>query len=788
MRSTTAAELAVLAATTRQEIHRVKMTNGSGTMIDLTSWVEKVSWDEDVDQPVAGCTIEFRRDSFTTQSLSPFRTDSTLNRLDDGVTYAPLLQLNRAVTIEVATTALGIFPQAGDMKLLFQGAVSDFDVAKSPVTVTCRDLGGKLVDRWVESEQNFGSGPGVALETVIQQELDAVLGAGAVTLYTPVSPAYAISPAFQQQKQKLADAILALQQLRGWDARYRWDDGTSAFRYTLLDPNRTKVIPDYTFGPSAYFDVSRLELALADIRNAIKLSYPTGGGNRATLTVTDGPSITEFDRQFLYLQEGDASPIKTSGEATTLLNAALADLKDPKAEQEIEVPFFWPVQLGDLYRFQANGVHYNSDQDWAIVSYRHELSRGKHRTFLTVRGSPCGGYLTWLKRARGQFAGSLPPVRPPVASIVPLNVETDSAFWSLRFSATAGSGGGGTILSWSIFVKKDFATESTLASGDGSTLPHDENITRDPRSTKAIRFVVTDTATGLSATNTFTVPSARPEVNNTGNILRARPLDDALFALRATETDGSTKSSSAYNPQGSIAPIPSGLSILSYNSGGPASGKMWVAFSWSAFTLNRSDGTSISVPASSSLAAPPSPTLSQVAGGALGARTLFARIGYVKNNMIVRVGPEASLAVSAGNLLRVADPGAVSGYDTWVALVGSSSNGEFIQAGTNFGNNFTEPTVGFNSTTTTPYDNTFMPNGVTAFALLSNPSSYYFYPWYDIALAFVVFGAPQAARSDTSAAAQNADTRVGLTLGGSSVPMPTAGLTGSGSLVTGKYV
>lgn len=87
MRTVTAGELAVLAGLTRTVTWRVKVANGSGTMVDLSSWTEQVSIDQDIDQPVAGATVEFTRANGVLQTLSPLRTDSTLNRLDDGVTF-----------------------------------------------------------------------------------------------------------------------------------------------------------------------------------------------------------------------------------------------------------------------------------------------------------------------------------------------------------------------------------------------------------------------------------------------------------------------------------------------------------------------------------------------------------------------------------------------------------------------------------------------------------------------------------------------------------------------------
>src|SRR5206468_2125903 len=124
------------------------------------------------------------------QTLSPLRTDSTLNRLDDGITYGPQIDLVRAITIETATTPIGVLPGASNFKLKFKGTTGTVNFGSSPVVVECRDEGGLLVDRWVETKKQYGSLAGVPIETVMQQILDDNLGAGVVSLYTPVSPSY----------------------------------------------------------------------------------------------------------------------------------------------------------------------------------------------------------------------------------------------------------------------------------------------------------------------------------------------------------------------------------------------------------------------------------------------------------------------------------------------------------------------------------------------------------------------------------------------------------------------
>lgn len=636
-RTQTFAEAALLAGNAYQVGRRVKVANGSGTMIDLSSWVEEVDIDIDIDQPVKGATIQFRRDAGTTQSLSPLRSDSTLNRLDDGTTYSPLLDVSRTVTIEIpthlpgmipglhtnsllwsrdltnatawgtsgtgsaaqnavgvdgsansATTltdsgagdfysksqakaiandgathclavwikkdttqtrfpqvklvlaggttvqravsvntqtgALGlnnsagvgtfrivdgatlgdvyagwwileitctnnssgntsasaqIYPAAGtvlgvdsaaatgstvfgqvqlelnasafalpiftttaaasvdDYKMLFKGEIDVVNFEKSPVSIDCRDQGCVLVDRWIESEADYGSVAGVPVENVMQQVLDATFGASFIPLFTPVSPSFNISPPYTQQKQSQMDAQLALAQLPGFDCRYKWDEGTAQERFTLYQPPRGKVIPDFTYSNSRYFEVPTFKIDRDKIRNVIYVFYFDAALNKRTFVVaSDAVSIAKYKRRPFFVVEGDTSPIKTAAAANAMAAAMLSDLKDPKAEKEIEMPFYWPGELHDLIRFSPT-IRSDSNQDLAVVSIRHKIGRKKARTNVRLRGSPCGAYLSWLGR-NGISGKTRPGEVPPTALI---SIEAASRRQStVRFNVAGGTG------------------------------------------------------------------------------------------------------------------------------------------------------------------------------------------------------------------------------------------------------------------------------------------------------------------------------------------------------------
>jgi len=248
------------------------------------------------------------------------------------------------------------------------------------------------------------------------------------------------------------------------------------------------------------------------------------------------------------------------------------------------------------------------------------------------------------------------------------------------------------------------------------------------------------------------------------------------------------------------------------------SGHMWCSIiSGGAGTAYRPDGSTLALPFSNNVGAYPSvkPTLAQVAGGALGARTRYVRIAYVKSGFLymgatnttpVPPGDESSLAISANNLLKVTSPAAVAGFDGWVPLVGSATNSEFTQpqgasGGPNtpvaFGTDWTEPTAGATVAGTTPWEihwgsgNSFQ-GAATAVELLA-ATKYFFYPYYDLATGLTLLACPTGvvptALDGPSAQLQCADGHLPITnLGSMTATVANAGSTASGVQGSGQLL
>jgi hypothetical protein len=96
---------------------------------------------------------------------------------------------------------------------------------------------------------------------------------------------------------------------------------------------------------------------------------------------------------------------------------------------------------------------------------------------------------------------------------------------------------------------------------------------------------------------------------------------------------------------------------------------------------------------------PPPPTIVQIAGGSLSARTYSGRLAYVRDGSVYGFGPELPFDLDANKLIRVQSPPTMSGYDGWVPVLSSSPGLEVFQPGqpatpVAFGTTWTEPSGG----------------------------------------------------------------------------------------------
>lgn len=350
-----------------------------------------------IDQPCGTATLTFDRGRGV-DSLSPFIDASTFNHLAETPTMHP----GSFVVVFTSINAQGL-PSINGWNPIFQGRIDAVNVAPGgeKVTIQCRDLAGRALNRWVEPGANNGTwyDAGMTLEALIEQVLSDN-GFGAGSFQVDGSTGFTTS-GYWQSPMPVLEAVRTLAQTIGWDIRC-FPGQVSSGTLTLYDPDRTRTTPHAVLSPSEYLDVTNLSLNDSDVRNVIDLIYYNAGTRTvrstediAALSADLAASTTKYGRRFMRLVEGKTSQIDTEAEADRMLTAAFYDLSDPVADQQITLRHWWPVELNDLHQYVANGIHYDQDQTLAVVGYTHQLNPKQPRTIITARGRPMAASREW---------------------------------------------------------------------------------------------------------------------------------------------------------------------------------------------------------------------------------------------------------------------------------------------------------------------------------------------------------------------------------------------------------
>jgi hypothetical protein len=386
---------------------------GAGSWVDLTNlqsrnWVKEITIEDSVDAPTANAIVVLEKKQYY-YNLAPLMAASALN--SGGV----LVTLFRKIRISVAVVPVGLTAAAADYVYVFKGRINAVDWAGTDIKIECRDHGGELMDCFIESNSlTYGSSAGVLAETVMQQILTAQTAnlPAAVTLYsitgtggTPFQGADSAGWAIKTYKQDMMPTMAALQVLAqqiGWILKYRYNTSVSDYVLTWYDPVRTNTTSLRTFTASQYYALTECSVHLGEIRNFVRVFYKDTSGNTQSVTSSDATSITNYGRKYMQIAEEATSQINTSTEAQKMSDGCLSDLALPTMNHTVDMPFFWPVEPGDIYTFSANNIDYDSDQKLAVFGFRHIISNSKATTSMTLRGKPSGGLNTWFDREAQQ--------------------------------------------------------------------------------------------------------------------------------------------------------------------------------------------------------------------------------------------------------------------------------------------------------------------------------------------------------------------------------------------------
>jgi hypothetical protein len=407
---------------------KVETTDSDGAWRDVSTlggadYLISATWTEDIDQPVAQGTVTLMRGAGTT-SLSPLMSSSTINR-DASSAYAPFLDAGRRIRLSTATVAPGTTPLAGDFVEVMQGKIDTISWGTDQLEIAWRDLGGVLQDTIIEEERVYGGN--LLVEAVMQEIITDNYLTSAITLVVepPEGPGWVIGQ-YKQERVSILEAIRALALQIGYDVRYKYDSSGN-YNLTFYLPDRNTTTALTTIGPGEYESITDLNISDADVRNVCRVKFLSAvtGLMDSAIAEQEG-SIAEFGRRYMEIGEGSSSNIDTMEEAGAMATAAVADLALPKATQVVDMLYWWPVQLGDLYTWTANGVHYDQDQTLAVTGFTHTIGAdGTASTEMRVRGTVAGAYRQWLLTRNGDFTGEI--THGPAPLIGPIGGEA-SAF------------------------------------------------------------------------------------------------------------------------------------------------------------------------------------------------------------------------------------------------------------------------------------------------------------------------------------------------------------------------
>lgn len=435
MRTLTAAQAAVIMARRGWGgWARVKVQDGGGTYRDLTSllgqhFLQGVTLDAQTDAPVDACTVYVRRE-VNGYKLAPLVTDSPVNLLTGS--YSPLLKEGRTFVVETAVLPDGSTPVNADYIEVFRGRIDRVDAGGDELTFEGRDLSGKLMDTFIEVERSHST---QSLESHITKILTDNSMVAEFPLYTVGMPAVNFS-AYVQDTKPVYEAIQALARQIGWEVRWKWDNGTSAFRLTLWTPDRSASSPVTTLSATEYTALSTVLSTMEDVRNVVEVVYSdtadldtTGKPKRKTHTETNSSSITAYGRRWMRIVEAASSNINTSTEAERMAEAALSDLATPTLEIAAELDYRPDIELGDYIRFAGNGWHFTADQDCAVVKVTHDFRGRNSRTRVLARGKPSTSRRSWLEMDVRPGVAPAPPFTGPGA---PTNVAVTAVVNGVR--------------------------------------------------------------------------------------------------------------------------------------------------------------------------------------------------------------------------------------------------------------------------------------------------------------------------------------------------------------------
>lgn len=324
---------------------KVEVGNAAGTLVDVSTaypvdFLNSVSLKDDVDQNMVTATISLWREQGG-YSLAKYH-DNPLNRTPlpsssaigpasqtytapGSGTSSEALAIDRNVRISSCRMPVGVSPTAADWQRMFDGYIDDIEWGGEGdnITLECRDLGSRIQDAHIMTDEVYGSSGGTAIETVSQSILNDAASTGksprwglqtawprtttAPTLLTGWD-AQVMMPAsnptwnlreWAQSRMPVLQALNVLWEQIGFKCRYRWVPNLGDFRLVGYEPPRLRFDKDVCITEDDVLRLSQLKVSKASIRTLVRVSYASREGSApAVPTIATGTTTAAVGTAF----------------------------------------------------------------------------------------------------------------------------------------------------------------------------------------------------------------------------------------------------------------------------------------------------------------------------------------------------------------------------------------------------------------------------------------------------------------------------------------------------------
>ena len=379
--------------------------------------------------------VEVKREAFKFK-LAPFATLSPVNTDLGG---AVLLQGGRRIKIQramVPASLVDIPYWAWATRL--SGFIGKVGWASDPMTLEVRGEEYPLQQTFILNEKTYPAAASleVQLQTLVDDYRPGSADNPSTTAGYKGQPFVTATPriwvadssfwalgTYQQGQMTVWDACTRLVEQRGMRFCSMWDDLFQAWRICLMEPERTKTTPDITLSPDVVLAVPRLEHDTQEVRNRSTCRIYDAGAAATSdgeapfteLVATDATSIAKYGLQACSFGDFSAYNIDQVTEGQALVDACVADNKEPLADGGITLRYMHHLDVEDMVRLSPDNQRWDTNLDLAVVGWEDEVSATRARLDVDLHAKPVGKTTrTWRDRWIGEGTGRQRKISPAV--------------------------------------------------------------------------------------------------------------------------------------------------------------------------------------------------------------------------------------------------------------------------------------------------------------------------------------------------------------------------------------